>query len=163
VFFGLEIWIAFKNMSHLLLKKQNWSIQLKIICMQFVRALDKNLTLKSTVGYIPPALQWNTLDFAHRKYEAFWHNWCDQGRIAGCAEHPYRTHQGCLKIGRSAGNGAYVRKGTSLRVMVAKVSFWLDGSTSSGNYGWFSVCVRQLLFFKTNKKKGYGFISPETV
>jgi hypothetical protein len=38
----------------------------------------------------------------------------------------------------SAGNGAYVRKGTILRVMVAgrpKVSFWPDGSTSPGNYG----------------------------
>jgi hypothetical protein len=41
-----------------------------------------------------------------------------------------------LKSGRSAGNGAYVRKGSISRVMVAsrsKVSFWPDGSTSPGN------------------------------
>jgi hypothetical protein len=44
-----------------------------------------------------------------------------------------------LKHGRSAGNGAYVWKGTTSRVMVAsrpKVSFWPDGNTSPGNYGY---------------------------
>jgi hypothetical protein len=38
-----------------------------------------------------------------------------------------------LQNGRSAGNGAYVRKGTTSRVMVAnrpKVRFWADGSIS---------------------------------
>jgi hypothetical protein len=44
-----------------------------------------------------------------------------------------------LQNGRSASNGAYARKGTAWRVMVAsrpKVSFWPDGSTSPGNYRW---------------------------
>jgi hypothetical protein len=44
----------------------------------------------------------------------------------------------CLQNGRSTGNGAYVQKGTTSRMMVAsrfKVSFWLDGS-SLGNYGY---------------------------
>jgi hypothetical protein len=42
-----------------------------------------------------------------------------------------------LKHGRGAGNGAYRRKGTISRVMVAsrpKVSFWPDGSTSTRNF-----------------------------
>jgi hypothetical protein len=44
-----------------------------------------------------------------------------------------------LKNGRSAGNGAYARKGTTSKVMVAsrlKVSFWPDGSTTAVNYGY---------------------------
>jgi hypothetical protein len=51
-----------------------------------------------------------------------------------------------LKDGRRAGNGAYTGKGNTSRVMVGckpKVSFWPDGRTSSGNYGWlfvFSKC-----------------------
>jgi hypothetical protein len=43
---------------------------------------------------------------------------------------------------RSAGNGAYERKGTTSRVMVAsrpKVSFLRDNTTSHGNYGWLFV------------------------
>jgi hypothetical protein len=62
----------------------------------------------------------------------------------------YPTHQWCwapshnvtsrmhLKHGISAGNGAYMWKGTALRVMVAsrpKVNFWPNGSTSHENYG----------------------------
>jgi hypothetical protein len=43
-----------------------------------------------------------------------------------------------LTDGRSAGNGAYVRKGTTWRVMVVG-SFWPDGSTSPGNYGYHHV------------------------
>jgi hypothetical protein len=64
------------------------------------------------------------------------HNWDDQGS----AEHPHRKSSSMrLTNGRSTGNGAYTRKGTTLRVMVAsrsKVSFWPNGSTSPGNYGW---------------------------
>jgi hypothetical protein len=44
--------------------------------------------------------------------------------------------------GRRARNGAYTWKGTTSRVMVvsrSKVSFWPDGSTSPGNYGWLFV------------------------
>jgi hypothetical protein len=73
----------------------------------------------------------------------FWHNWDDRGRIAGGAntltEHDFRMH---LKNRRSAGNSAYVQKGTTSRVMVAsgpKVSFCPDGSTSPGNYGYHLV------------------------
>jgi hypothetical protein len=43
------------------------------------------------------------------------------------------------KNGRSIENGAYARKGTASRVMVAirpKVSFRPVGSTNSGNYGY---------------------------
>jgi hypothetical protein len=49
-----------------------------------------------------------------------------------------------LKIGRSAGNSAYVQMGISSRVMVAsrpKVSFWPDSSTSPRNYGWLFVGI----------------------
>jgi hypothetical protein len=44
----------------------------------------------------------------------------------------------------SAGKDANVWKGNTSRVMVAiglKVSFWPDGSTSPGNYGFFFVDV----------------------
>jgi hypothetical protein len=43
-----------------------------------------------------------------------------------------------LKNGRSAENGAYVRKGTTSRMTMTsrpKISFWPNSSTSSGNYG----------------------------
>jgi hypothetical protein len=46
------------------------------------------------------------------------------------------------KTGRSAENGAYARKATTSRVMVAsrpEVSYWPDGSISPGNYGWHFV------------------------
>jgi hypothetical protein len=46
------------------------------------------------------------------------------------------------KNGKSAGNGAYSRKRTTSRVMVAsrpKVSFRPDDSTSPENYGWLFV------------------------
>jgi hypothetical protein len=69
-----------------------------------------------------------------------------------------------FKHGRSAENGAYARKRTNSRVMVAsrtKVSFWSDASTSPGNYGWLHiyiyiyiyicvcvcVCVKYFFFF----------------
>jgi hypothetical protein len=70
----------------------------------------------------------------------FSHNWGDQGRIAGSAEHPHRTRlpECILKKGRSAGNGAYAQKGNTSRVILAirpEVSFWPDGSTITGNYG----------------------------
>jgi hypothetical protein len=48
--------------------------------------------------------------------------------------------QDALKNGRSSGNGAYTRKETTSRVMVAsspKVTFWPQGRTSPVNYGWF--------------------------
>jgi hypothetical protein len=48
-------------------------------------------------------------------------------------DHDFRMH---LKSGRCAGNGAYARKATTLRVILAsrtKVSFWADGCTSPGN------------------------------
>jgi hypothetical protein len=39
-----------KDMSHVLLRKpNNCCVQLKIICMQLMRTLDTDLTLKSTV------------------------------------------------------------------------------------------------------------------
>jgi hypothetical protein len=44
-----------------------------------------------------------------------------------------------LKNGRSTGDGAHAWKGTTSSVVVAswsKVSFWPNGSTSPGNYGW---------------------------
>jgi hypothetical protein len=56
--------------------------------------------------------------------------------LSTLTEHDF---QDAFKIGRSAGNGAYQRKGTALKVMVAstlEVSFWQDGITSSGNYEW---------------------------
>jgi hypothetical protein len=43
---------------------------------------------------------------------------------------------------RSAGNGAYGQKGTTLRVMVAsrpKASSCPDGRQSLGNYGWHNI------------------------
>jgi hypothetical protein len=52
-----------------------------------------------------------------------------------------------FKNDRSAGNSAYARKGTASRVMgasIPKVSFWPDGSTSPGNYGfflWLEFCI----------------------
>jgi hypothetical protein len=49
-----------------------------------------------------------------------------------------------LKNGRSAGNGAYTWKGTTLRLMVAnrpKISFWSYGSTNLGNYGYTKIFV----------------------
>jgi hypothetical protein len=70
----------------------------------------------------------------------FWHNWCDQGRITSGAEHSQNmTYMMYLKNGTSVGNGAYARKKAISRVMMAsrsKVSFWPEGSTSPGNYGW---------------------------
>jgi hypothetical protein len=65
-------------------------------------------------------------------------------RIGGGAEPPsqnttFRMH---LRNGRSAGNDAYVRKGTASRVVVVsrpKVSFLPDDNTSPGNYGWLFV------------------------
>jgi hypothetical protein len=50
--------------------------------------------------------------------------------------------QDALKNGRSSGNGAYLRKGITSRVMVvsrSKVSSWSDARVSPGNYGWFFV------------------------
>jgi hypothetical protein len=47
-----------------------------------------------------------------------------------------------LKNGRSAGCGAYARKGTTPRAMVANkphVSLWPNDSTSPRNYGWLFV------------------------
>jgi hypothetical protein len=47
-----------------------------------------------------------------------------------------------LNNDRSAGNGAYERKGTTSRVMLASrpiVSFWTDGGISPGNYGYHLV------------------------
>jgi hypothetical protein len=54
-----------------------------------------------------------------------------------------------LKNIRSVGKGAYVRKRTTSRVMVAsrpKIKFWPDGNTSLGNYG--SLFVVLYLLFK---------------
>jgi hypothetical protein len=80
----------------------------------------------------------------------FWHNWGNPRRITGSAEHPNTISSMHLKNGRSAGKGAQAWKGTISRVIVArrpKVSFWPDGSTSPGNYGWLFViltCYRLL-------------------
>jgi hypothetical protein len=52
------------------------------------------------------------------------------------------------KKGSSAWNGLYTRKGTTSKVTVAsrpKVSFWWDGSTSLGNYGWLFAFVFAVL------------------
>jgi hypothetical protein len=54
----------------------------------------------------------------------------------------FRVH---LKTGRSAGNGEYTWKGTTLRMMVVsrpKVSFSPDGRTSPRNYGWLFAYYR---------------------
>jgi hypothetical protein len=51
-----------------------------------------------------------------------------------------------LRNCRSAGNGTYVQKGTTTRVIVTnmpKVSFWPDGSTSPWNYGWFFISIKR--------------------
>jgi hypothetical protein len=66
--------------------------------------------------------------------------WGDRGRIAGGTELAHRTQlPGYVKKnGRSTGNGAYVRKETTLMVKVTirlKGGFWPDGSTSPRNYG----------------------------
>jgi hypothetical protein len=50
--------------------------------------------------------------------------------------------QDAFKMALSIGNDAYMQKGTTSRVVVfsrPKVSFLLDGGSSPGNYGWFSV------------------------
>jgi hypothetical protein len=66
----------------------------------------------------------------------FWYTWGDQGRLAGCAEHPrIISLPGSIKNGRSTGNCAYARKGTTSRVWC----FWLDDIASPGNYGWLFV------------------------
>jgi hypothetical protein len=47
--------------------------------------------------------------------------------------------QDAFKNGRSAGNSAYVLKGTTTKSIVAsrpKVNFWPDGSMNPGNYGY---------------------------
>jgi hypothetical protein len=53
--------------------------------------------------------------------------------------------QDAFKNGRSAGNGAYARKGVTSMVTEASrpiASFFFpDGSTSPGNYGWISLCM----------------------
>jgi hypothetical protein len=66
-----------------------------------------------------------------------------------------------LKNDRIAGNGAYAQKGCTSRVMVAstlKVSFWPDGSISTGNCWWFFVSIKLhygLLALKTSLKKSW--------
>jgi hypothetical protein len=66
-----------------------------------------------------------------------------QAVLNSLTEHDF---QDAFKNGRSSGNGAYARKGTTSRAMVAsrpKVSFRPDDINSSGNYGWLCVfCVR---------------------
>jgi hypothetical protein len=64
-----------------------------------------------------------------------------QAMLNTITEHDF---QDAFKNGRSTGNGAYERKWTISSVMVVsrlKVSFWPDGSTSPGNYGWLFVQV----------------------
>jgi hypothetical protein len=59
-----------------------------------------------------------------------------QAVLNSLTEHDF---QDAFKIDRSAGNGAYVQKVTTLRVMVTsrpKLSFWRDDSTSPRNYGY---------------------------
>jgi hypothetical protein len=54
-------------------------------------------------------------------------------------EHDFQDE---FKKWQSSGNGAYAGMGTTSRVMVTsrpKVSFWPDGRTSPGNYGWLLV------------------------
>jgi hypothetical protein len=80
------------------------------------------------------------LYFPQLKILPFWHSWGYQDRITGSADHSHRSQlPGCiLKNGRSTGNTEYAQKRTTSKVMVVrrpKVSFWPDGSTSSGNYG----------------------------
>jgi hypothetical protein len=68
--------------------------------------------------------------------------WSRQNRKQCWTPSQNMTSRMHLKSGRSAGNCAYARKGTTSRVMVAnrpKVSFWPDGSTSPRNYGWIFV------------------------
>jgi hypothetical protein len=69
----------------------------------------------------------------------------DRRRFTDCSEHPQRTRRPecILKNGRSGGNGAYARQGSTSRVMVAsmpKVSVWPDVSSSPGNYGCYLYC-----------------------
>jgi hypothetical protein len=52
--------------------------------------------------------------------------------------------QNTFKKCQKPGNGAYARKGTTSRMMVAsrpKVNIWPDGSTSLRNYEWLFVCL----------------------
>jgi hypothetical protein len=52
--------------------------------------------------------------------------------------------QDAFQNGGSAGDGAYVRKGTTWRVMVAsrpEVCSWSDGSTTPRNYGYQPIPV----------------------
>jgi hypothetical protein len=59
-----------------------------------------------------------------------------QAVLNALTEHNF---QDALKNGRSAEYGAYMRKGTTSRVMVAsrpRVRFWTDGGTSPRSYGY---------------------------
>jgi hypothetical protein len=69
---------------------------------------------------------------------AFWHNYSDQGRITSGAEHPHRTllPECSSKMTEALGT---VQKRTTWKMMMAsrpKFSFWPDGSTSPGYFGW---------------------------
>jgi hypothetical protein len=71
--------------------------------------------------------------------------WSRQNRRQCWTSSQNRTSRMQLQNDRSAGNGAYAQKGTTLRVMAAsrpKVTFWPDSGTSTGNYGyeWYIVC-----------------------
>jgi hypothetical protein len=62
-----------------------------------------------------------------------------QAALNTLTEHGF---QDGFKNCRSSGNGAYSRKGTTSRAILAsrrKVNFWLHGSASPGNFGWLFV------------------------
>jgi hypothetical protein len=78
---------------------------------------------------------WKTTILAQLSWLRQNHRWCWT---------PHRTRlPGCIyKNGRNTGDGAYTWKGTACRAMMTstpKVSFWPDGRTSLGNYGWLFV------------------------
>jgi hypothetical protein len=71
------------------------------------------------------------------KMPSLWSNWGDRGRIADASQHSQTmTFKMHLKDGRSTG-AEDAQNGIISKVMVinrAKVSFWLEGSVSPGNY-----------------------------
>jgi hypothetical protein len=67
-----------------------------------------------------------------------------------------------LKIGRGAGDGAYLRKGVISRVMVAsrpKVNCWPQGLTRPRNYGYHLAPLPLLLLHPPCHPQSLKFVS----
>jgi hypothetical protein len=74
--------------------------------------------------------------------QPFWHNWGGRGRIVGGTEHAFqdKLKKMALVLGMVDTRGRRLLWGWWWPVR-PKVSFWPDGSTSPGNYGWLFVKI----------------------